>query len=145
MSREEKPPAFAPGELVRIADAQPGTPDPKGLVYYEYFRGLAGNVVKAYPDGSVAIAVNRKTLPAEIRTRHEASEIFHRDKWIASLSEEDRNRLTERDKKFKLRYTILVAAKHVVPENSTVLTDKGRPTLADIEAAEQAHLDTLDL
>jgi hypothetical protein len=136
------------GDHVRIVDAQPGTPDAKALVYYDYYRNLTGTVVKAYDDGTVAISVDRDSLPAEIRTRHEDSERMQRDRWLNNLSDEDRNRLTEKEKSFSLRYTVLVATKHVVPEKPGAHaaapapedTPASRKTLADLEAAEAAYL-----
>src|SRR5450432_3863836 len=110
---------FTSGQRVRINEATPGNPDPKGVVYYDFMRNLSGEVIKAYPDGNVAISIDRKTLPEHIRKRHEISEQTSRDRWLNGLSEEDRNRLSEKDKKFSLRYTVLVSGKHVVPESES--------------------------
>ncbi len=104
------------GDYVRILDADPGTPDPKNLVYYSFYKGLAGNVVKAYDDGTVAVSIDRSTLPEPIRLRHEQSEQAQGNRWLNSLSDEERNRLTDRERQFSLRYTLLIKDKQLVPE-----------------------------
>jgi hypothetical protein len=140
---------FTSGQRVRINEATPGNPDPKGVVYYDFMRNLSGEVIKAYPDGNVAISINRKSLPENIRKRHEISEQTSRDRWLNGLSEEDRNKLSEKDKKFSLRYTILVSAKHVVPESEATKTTrtasakKAAPPIA--EAAESHRLTSQEL
>jgi hypothetical protein len=158
MSQSAAPSAFKSGERVRILDAQPGNADPKGLVYYDYFRNLIGTVVKAYDDGTVAISVERNSLPAEIRQRHEECERLQRDRWLNGLSEEERNKLTQKEQRFSLKYTLLVSAKHVAAEPtssgssrtkpaaaasapaSPSATSDTRPTSADLDAAEEQYL-----
>ncbi len=84
-------------------------------------------------------------------------------KWLDGLSEEARNRLTEQEKDFTLRYSILVAPKDLLPSdkpiaraashaaieapstpsvNSTdaVADAPRRKTAAEIEAAEEEYL-----
>src|SRR5665213_3027083 len=152
------------GQRVRIQDSTPENPDPKGLVYYDFFRGLTGDVIKAYPDGTVAISIERKSLPEHIRERHEHTEIAERDKWLNGLSEDDRSKLSEREKKFKLGYTLLVSAKHVVPESAAVKrsdiaqasakktteptvakpnAEPHRPTLDELAAKEAEYLESI--
>ncbi len=116
MSETKTNPNLKTGDYVRILDADPGTPDPKNLVYYSFYKGLAGNVVKAYDDGTVAVSIDRSTLPEPIRLRHEQSEQAQGNRWLNSLSDEERNRLNDRERQFSLRYTLLVKDKQLVPE-----------------------------
>ncbi len=152
----EPTPAFSTGQHVRITEAESGAPDPKALVYYSYFRNLTGSVVKAYPDGTVAISIDRSSLPDEIRKRHESNETAQRDRWLNGLADEDRNKLSAKEKQFSLRYTVLVSSKHVVPESTPAqaadqpkakaepaasVSAPERKTTADLDAAEQAYLE----
>ena len=116
MSETKTNPNLKTGDYVRILDAEPGTPDPKNLVYYSFYKGLAGNVVKAYDDGTVAVSIDRSTLPEPIRLRHEQSEQAQGNRWLNSLSDEERNRLNDRERQFSLRYTLLIKDKQLVPE-----------------------------
>ncbi len=119
MSESKTNPNLKSGEYVRILDAEPGSPDPKNLVYYSFYKGLAGNVVKAYDDGTVAVSIDRSTLPEPIRVRHEQSEQAQGSRWLNSLSEEERNRLSDRERQFSLRYTLLIMDKQLVPEKQS--------------------------
>ena len=80
-----------------------------------------------------------------------------RDRWMKSLSEDDRTKLTEAQKQFHLRYTLLVTTADLMDVNGTTppipekklsakkLTDSDeidvpRPTESVLSAAEEAHL-----
>ena len=120
--------------------------------YYDFYNNLTGTIAKVYPDGTAAVIIDRSSLPVEARERHEKSERDMRDKWMKSLSEDDRNKLTDIQKQFNLRYTLLIsasdlididAAQPAIPEKaSKKLTDKepARPTEDVLSAAEEAHL-----
>jgi hypothetical protein len=158
MSQNVAAKPFKNGDRVRIVDAEPGNADPKALVYYDFYRNLTGTVVKAYDDGTVALSVDRGSLPAEVRKRHEESEGVLRDKWLNGLSEEDRNKLTQKEQRFSLKYMLLVANKHVVPDTGVSVSSKSnapaaakpkvaaaepspsRPSSADLDAAEEQYL-----
>ena len=82
--------------------------------YYDFYTGLNGKVVKVYDDGTVALVVDRASLPVDALQRHEKSEQDMRDKWMRSLSEDDRSKLTEAQRAFSLRYTLLVSASDLI-------------------------------
>ena len=157
MSQTAATQIYKNGQRVRIIDAAAGSPDPKALVYYEFYRNLSGTFVKAYGDGTLALSVDRKSLPPDIRERHEESERVLRDRWLNGLSEEDRNKLTQKEQRFSLKYMLLVSNKHVVPESSDAAPAKAktqpaaaaeslvaetpsRPSLAELEAREEQYL-----
>jgi len=111
-----KAPKFNVGQPIRLADHDPVTgPDVKPVPFYEYYRNLSGTVAKVFNDGTVAVTIDRNSLPKEIRQRHEDCEHRDRDKWLDRLSDEERNRLTAAQKNFSYRYTLLVAAHDVLP------------------------------
>jgi len=125
---------FKDGERVRIIEREPGTPDPKALTYYPFFKNLTGKVIKSYDDNSIALDIDRSSLPEDIRQRHELSETGMREKWLAGLGEEEREKLTEKAKRFRLRYTLLVSA------NDAIL-DEGKPSRSSKPAAVAATTD----
>ncbi|HEY3331268.1 MAG TPA: hypothetical protein VGK19_14665 [Capsulimonadaceae bacterium] len=144
---------FKEGERVKISEREPGTPDPKVLTFYPFYANLTGKVIKAYPDNTIAIDIDRGSLPEPIRLRHEASEQVMRDKWLGSLGEEERERLSEKHKNFSLRYTLLVSANDAEVDDGPIPRIKrskppvdeaqaaiARKTEADLESAEEAHL-----
>lgn len=145
-------PKFKDGDRIRIQERDSGTPDPKALTYYPFYKNLSGKVIKSYPDNTVAIEIDRGSLPEDVRLRHEASEQSMRDKWLGGLGEEEREKLSEKHKNFSLRYTLLLNANDVEADDSPaprikrskpVTTESDgtpRKTAADIEAAEQEYL-----
>ena len=128
------------GAPVQIVDREPTSADLKSNLFYDHYRGVSGELTKLYPDGTALVTVDQESLPVEIRERHKQNTDAQRQKWLDGLSEEGRNRLSAAERKFSLRYSILVSATDLV-QGSAAASSAGRKTLADIEAAEAEHLD----
>ncbi len=140
------------GTPVRIADREAGTADTKSGLFYPYYRGLTGTVTKDYADGTVSLTVDADSLPEEIRKRHQTGTEAMRTKWLDGLSDEARNKLSAAEKKFSLRYSLLVGAEDLTvtgapaetapaaPSAHPVGDDAGRKTLNDYADAEAQHL-----
>jgi hypothetical protein len=148
------PTPFAPDDRVRVRDREPVAADVKSQLFYEHYRNLVGTVAKVYADGTAAINVEPGALPKELAARHGQSSSNLRQKWLDSLSEEARNKLSSSEKSFTLRYTILVAQSDLdlVAEGASLPAPKAaaqiaepaeppRKTLAELEAEEARHLE----
>ena len=145
-------PTLASGTPVRLADRETGSADVKSGLFYPYYRSLTGTVTKDYADGTVSIAVDADSLPEEIRKRHQTGTEAMRTKWLDGLSDEARNKLSAAEKKFSLRYSLLVGtddltatgapaeAPSEAPAAHPVGDDSGRKTLSDYADAEAQHL-----
>ncbi|MDO8682725.1 MAG: hypothetical protein Q7N50_04515 [Armatimonadota bacterium] len=103
------------GDRVRIADREPTSADVKSGLYYNYFRNLTGVIERVYDDDNVCVNVDIDSLPEDVLLRHREIETAARDKWINGLSQEQRSRLTEQDRQFKMGYKALVAMADVLP------------------------------
>jgi ribosomal protein L21E len=101
---------FKEGDRVRIVDRDATAEDLKSGLYYNHFRGVTGTVQKMYAT-EVAVEVDQATLNEAVAVRHNEMQEQMKNKWLDSLSEEARNRLTPKERDFKLRYTVLVAVK----------------------------------
>ena len=123
-------PKFKDGERVRIVAREPGAPDPKAVTYYSFYGNLSGTIIKAYDDLTVALDVDRGSLPDEVRQRHEVSEGGMREKWLGGLGEEELNRLPEKHKQFTLRYTLIVSENDLIIDNSPPPKIKRTPVAA---------------
>lgn len=161
--------ALKVGDAVRVVDREATLADVKTGLFYNHFRNLSGIVERIYEDKTVCIDVELGTLPKDVAERHTEIGKEMRDKWIDGLSQEARSRLKEQDKRFQLRYKIVVAASDVVPtkgappreiqkqpkaEAKDAPADKKqqctkkekdssapkRPTTKDLENAEQEYL-----
>jgi hypothetical protein len=141
------------GMRVKLANREPTAADPKTLSYYPFFNDLPGVIQKMYADGTVAVTIDRDALPIEIRKRHEQSEIGQRDKWLGGLSEDEREKLTGRQRHFTLKYTVLVGADDVIVDAGAPLLagaspadpapEQPRLALEDLTAAELQHLEEI--
>jgi len=143
---------LASGTPVRLADREAGSADVKSGLFYPYYKGLTGTVTKDYADGTVSLSVDSDSLPDEIRKRHQTGTEAMRTKWLEGLSDEARNKLSAAEKKFSLRYSILVgledltvtgAPAEMVPSAAPahpVGDGAGRKTLNDYADAEAQHL-----
>jgi ribosomal protein L21E len=102
---------FKEGDRVRIADREATAEDAKSGLFQNHFRGLTGTIQKFYSaTNEVVVEVDQATLAESIATRHLEMQEQMKNKWLDGLSEEARNRLTPKERDFKLRYTVLVSA-----------------------------------
>ena len=103
------------GDRVKIVTRDLTSDDAKTGLYYEYFGGLVGTVDRIYDDGSVCLDVDIDSLSEDTRKRHQAMQENERKRWLESLSDEARNRLTAEQKQLKISYKILVSNKDIAP------------------------------
>ena len=106
---------LAEGSPVRLADREPSAADTKSGLFYPHYRALTGTVAKLYADGTATVSVDPESLPPEIRARHQAGTDAMRQKWLDNLSDEARNKLSAAEKKFSLRYNLLVGVADLSP------------------------------
>jgi hypothetical protein len=125
------------GALVRVADRETSATDLKSGLFYPYYRGLTGTVAKIYADSTATVAIDPESLPDDIRKRHQTGTDAMRQKWLDGLSDEGRNKLSAAEKKFSLRYSLLVGTADLLPLDAP---EPSRKSLSEIEAAEAAHL-----
>ncbi len=148
------PKQLAEGVSVRLADREPGAADTKSGLFYPYYRALTGTVAKLYADGTAAVAIDPDSLPAEIRARHQAGTDAMRQKWLDGLSDEARNKLSAAEKRFSLRYNLLVGVADLTPmaapalprpDASAPAPDAPAPTVRRGQSIAQAGTDGDDL
>lgn len=150
------PKKIAAGDPVRIADRDITAADAKIGLYYPHYRGLTGTVEKTFPDGTASLTVDLDSLPVDARARHDAGTSAMRQKWLDGLSDEARNRLSAGEKKFALRYALLVSMEDLTPLGAGASAPPsarkempakapGEPTLDMDEPAEVARKKSADL
>ncbi len=130
-------PLLTEGAPVRLADRETSAADTKSGLFYPYYRGLTGTIAKLYSDSTAAVAVDPDSLPEDIRKRHQAGTDAMRQKWLDGLSDEGRNKLSAAEKKFSLRYSLLVSLTDLLPADAP---EPSRKSIAEIEVDEAAHL-----
>ncbi len=140
------------GDRVQIIDRDATADDVKSGLFYNHFRNLTGTIQKIYETEEATVEVDDEALSEPVGQRHADVREQMKTRWLDGLSDEARNRLGEQEKDFHLRYTVLVNLKDVAPgkareENRAKQEREAeetpvRKTLAEIEAAEQAHLES---
>ena len=98
------------GNQVTFADREATAEDAKSQLFYDFYRGLTGKILKVYPTDEIAVEIDQDSLPSEVALRHREMQAAEMKKWLDGLSEEGRNRLTPKERDFKLRYSLLVSA-----------------------------------
>ena len=98
------------GNQVTFADREATAEDAKSQLFYDFYRGLTGKILKVYPTDEIAVEIDQDSLPSEVSLRHREMQAAEMKKWLDGLSEEGRNRLTPKERDFKLRYSLLVSA-----------------------------------
>ncbi len=101
-------PLLTEGQRVRVTNRELTPEDTKSGSLYEYMRGLTGTIQKVYSTGQVGVEIDLEALPTAIRDRHTGVQEAMRTRWMDGLSEDAKNRLTEAEKIFRLRYTLLL-------------------------------------
>lgn len=133
--------AFNEGERVEIVDREANAEDVKSGLFYNFFRGLTGTVQKVYSTDEIAVEIEQESLSDAVATRHIEVQETMKAKWLDGLSEEAKNRLTDKERDFKLRYTLLVHVKDLKAPSGPAIPAGTRATSADLAAAEQAYLE----
>ena len=133
---------FSEGDRVEIVDREANADDVKSGLFYNHFRKLTGSVQKVYSTQEIAVEIEQESLAEAVAARHIEVQETMKAKWLDGLSEEAKNRLTEKERDFKLRYTLLVHAKDLQAPSAPAIPPGTRATSADLAAAEQAYLES---
>jgi len=131
---------YQPKDRVVVAARPRTTADMNSNLYFPHYGGLIGSILKVYGE-EAAVLVDRASLPPAILSRHEDNEKQQRQRWLDSLSDEARNKLSAEDKKFQLNYAILVHVSDLAPATGAAAeAPPARKTAKDLEDAETAYL-----
>lgn len=103
------------GMKVRIKAREASSEEIKTGRYLPHLGGLTGKVLCLYSDSEIAVQIDLASLPASIRERHLQQQEAMQNRWLESLSEEARSRLTPEEKIFQLNYVALVSANDLEP------------------------------
>lgn len=132
------------GERIEIIVRDQSPEDIKNRSYYNFWGGLTGEIYRIYSDGKAAIQVDNDALPDVVLKRHIDAQDRMKKRWIDSLSDEARNRLSPEEKQFKLKYMILVdlgdlvaSSRRPIPKEQTK-----RKSSADLDRAELQYMNT---
>jgi ribosomal protein L21E len=130
---------FKEGDRVQIVDREATADDIKSGLFYNHFRGLTGMVQKVYDSQEAAIEIEMESLEDPLSERHTDVQEQMKSKWLDGLSEEGRNRLTDQEKDFRLRYTVLVGVKDLIAPTKKAVAPKPAQAIAETAAPKPAR------
>lgn len=133
---------FNEGERVEIVDREANADDVKSGLFYNHFRGLTGTVQKIYSTLEIAVEIEQESLMEAVAARHIDVQETMKAKWLDGLSEEAKSRLTDKERDFRLHYTLLVHARDLKAPSAPAIPPGTRATSADLAAAEKAYLES---
>ncbi|MBI5707494.1 MAG: hypothetical protein HZC36_10970 [Armatimonadetes bacterium] len=99
---------FKEGDTVRIVTREVTPEDRAAGAYFDHMAGLTGTVQNIYPFDQIAVKVEKKGLSAIPKDVHKVAVERMRDKFLSSISEEQKKALTPEELNFDAHYMLLV-------------------------------------
>ncbi|GIV10662.1 MAG: hypothetical protein KatS3mg020_0153 [Fimbriimonadales bacterium] len=101
-------PKFKEGDRVQVLAREAQGKEAQEGRYAPHLANATGSILKIYNQQEIAVELDLDSLPEAIRERHAEQQTRMHERWLNSLSEEARNRLTDDEKTFRLRYVALL-------------------------------------
>ncbi|MCS6919329.1 MAG: hypothetical protein NZM28_06130 [Fimbriimonadales bacterium] len=108
-------PKFKEGDRVQVRAREAQGKEAQEGRYAPHLANATGAILKIYSPQEIAVDLELDSLPEAIRERHAEQQTRMHERWLNSLSEEARNRLTDDEKTFRLRYVALLAEDDLLP------------------------------
>ncbi|MCB8931983.1 MAG: hypothetical protein M9921_01970 [Fimbriimonadaceae bacterium] len=100
-------PNWKEGDRVRVV-ARPVTDDDRASsCYYEHMAGLVGVVQNTYAKDEIAVKIDPDSLTKVTASVHKESTKRMREKFVNSVSEEQKKQLTPEELAFDAHYVVL--------------------------------------
>jgi hypothetical protein len=115
------------GMKVRIRAREATAEEAKNGQYAPYLGNATGTVMKVYSTKQIAVNLDLDSLHADVVTRHKKQQEAMQKRWLDSLSEEARNRLTPEEKAFRLNYVVLLPESDLLTGKSAEKTAAKQP------------------
>lgn len=96
------------GDLVRVIERPVTTNDRKTNRYFEHMAGLTGTIQNVYSADEIAVKVDLDSLSHVTADVHTQSVKRMREKFLSSISEEQKSKLTSEELNFSAHYVLLV-------------------------------------
>lgn len=108
-------PKFKEGDRVQVRAREVQGKEAQEGRYAPHLANATGAILKIYSPQEIAVDLDLDSLPEAIRERHAEQQARMHERWLNSLSDEARNRLTEDEKTFRLRYVALLSEDDLLP------------------------------
>ena len=108
-------PTWKEGERVRVISRPVTDEDRKKNRYFAHMAGLLGTVQNVYGPEEIAIKVDLASLSQVSHDVHRVAVERMRDKFLGSVSEEQKKQLTPEELNFNAHYVLLVQSSDLEP------------------------------
>ncbi len=108
-------PQFKEGDRVQVRAREAQGKEAQEGRYAPHLANAVGTILKIYTPQEIAVDLELESLPEAIRERHAEQQTRMHERWLSSLSDEARNRLSDEEKSFHLRYVALLAGDDLIP------------------------------
>ncbi len=98
------------GDKVRIVEREVTSEDRRLNRYFDHMQGLVGTVQNVYGPEEVAVKIDLDKLPRTPTEVHKEAVKRMREKFLGSISEEQKGKLTNEELNFNAHYMLLVAS-----------------------------------
>jgi hypothetical protein len=129
---------WKPGDRVRIVEREVNREDRQSALYFGHMAGLTGTVTSYYGVDEVAVKVDPDAFTSVLETTHKEAVKRMRAKFLDSLGEEQKKRLSKEEKQFSANQVVLVHSDDL---------EKGPPAqkaAAAVEEDDEEEMETFD-
>ena len=107
-------PKWKAGDRVQIVEREVNREDRQSSLYFSHMAGLTGTVTQYYGVDEVAVRIDTDSYTDTLGNTHKEAVKRMRAKFLDSLGEEQRKRLTKEEKQFNANHVMLVHADDLV-------------------------------
>ena len=100
--------SFKEGDRVKVVSRKVTEDDRKTNAYFEHMAGLTGVVQNVYGANEIAVKIELESLSKVTTDVHKESIKRMREKFLGSISEEQKKQLTSEELNFDAHYMMLV-------------------------------------
>ena len=129
---------WKPGDRVRIVEREVNREDRQSGLYFNHMAGLTGTVTNYYGIDEVAVKVDSESFTNTIQDTHKEAVKRMRAKFLDSLGEEQKKRLTKEERQFDANHVVLVHSDDL--EKGPAAAKPTKP----VEDEEEENLDEFD-
>lgn len=105
------------GDRVRVVSRPVTEEDRKKNRYFEHMAELSGTIQTIYSSEEIAVRIDPAAMTPVTRDVHKTSVTRMREKFISSVSEEQRKQLTPEEQNFDAHYVLLVRSADLEKDN----------------------------
>lgn len=105
---------WKPGDRVQIVEREVNRDDRQAGTYFGHLAGLTGTVTNYFAADEVAVKIDEDAFSNVLAGTHKEAVKRMRAKFLDSLGEEQKRRLSKEDKQFNANHVVLVHSEDLV-------------------------------